>query len=185
MRNVLYCNVSSSLTIQLIKEIDMELGDKVKTRFWWFFVFGLFSFMLAMGLGMFDGPYRAGRLGVNFWPLHGAAALALVYSGMFGLITCEATEISSTRYNLGVAWVAFAVIASLYFVGIYFASVQLMSVKIPANWGDYTMATVASATAIVAAYAFVEACKYFLRIHRLRAPYRRQLHETKDLLGEE
>lgn len=156
----------------------MKLGSSIARQFVFLFGLGivaLLAFVIILVLN--DSPYRADRPGIRWMFVQAASALVLIYSGMFGLMTCNATEESSRRFNMKVAWIAFGVIAVLFLGAIFMPMLDPFLVVKPGNGADTATMVLAVVSAVFAIFGYIQACRYFLRIHRLKRPYEEMMGE--------
>lgn len=149
----------------------MKLGTKITAFFSVAMILGIISLLGGViTLVADDSPYRFGRLAGLWFLIQLGGAVVLLYSGIFGLVTCNVTEITATRYNMKVAWSAFVFIAVMYLSCIWFVLADSQRHH-SATIGDWVAVGIGMITIVVATFYYVQACRYFLRLHRLRRPY--------------
>jgi hypothetical protein len=154
----------------------MVLGSNVTRFFTACIYWGAVSIFCLIFTLAFDGsPYRYGRLGGAWFLVQISSSVALLYSGMFGIMTCNVTEIDAIRFNMKVAWGVWPVLAVLLLgsLGLAWYDFQKHSTS---TWVDWLAVGIGIVTVGMAVFAYIQACRYFLRLHRLRRPY-------EDLIG--
>lgn len=155
----------------------MKLGSGVIKSFSTTIFLGVLSFLIA-GIGlMFDNsPYRYGQFGSGMLLVQFGCTVVFLYSGAFGMVTCNVTELTSQRFQMRVAWTAFIVVAG-FFVGSLLIALHYLSMDIKKPiWTDWLVVAVGMISIVLATFSYIQACRYFFRLHRLRKPYR-------DLMG--
>ncbi len=154
----------------------MKLGKNIATFFVVALILGSISLVgSAVTLMVDESPYRFGRLAGLWFLIQLCGSVVLLYSGMFGLITCNVTEVTARRFNMKIIWGTFIFVALLFMSSIWIAASDLLRHH-SATTGDWVAICVSMITIVVSAFYYVQACRYFMRLHRLRRPY-------EDLLG--
>lgn len=119
--------------------------------------------------------YQFGRLSAFSLPLQMSSGVVLIYSGLFSSITCNINEMEASDFDIKFAWRPFAVIALLFLGSIILLVSQFEKYRMQAVWSDWLVVALAVVTSLFATFAYVEACRYFLRIKRLTISYRNAL----------
>lgn len=154
------------------------LGNKVTKFFMYGFALGVISLAVAM-FGIFPewSPYRFGHLGGGFFLIQLSSGVVMIYSGVFGLMISNTTEINAHEYNTKLAWGIFLFLAVLYasvvWVGFYLMPSELDQEPVFIDWLAIVFGT---ATIVATAFFYVMTCRYILRVQRLAQP-------MKDLIG--
>ncbi len=157
--------------------MQLKLGKSVIQTFFLAMVEGCLIFLaVVLVIQMSESPFRYGHAGMSWMFVHLASGLMMVYAGMFGLMTCDVTEVSASNFKMTVAWTAFGVVAGLYVFALAICFSGSLPVTTPPTWADTAVAWTGSIVAIQALFIYIQACRYFMRLHRLLQPY-------KDLAG--
>lgn len=157
--------------------MTLKLNNSVGHWFATFIFTGFVVILLTVLVTMVGGsPFQYGRAGMGWMLVHFASGLAMVYAGMFGLMTYNVTEVTASNFKMSVVWTAFGVVAGIYIFALALCVSGLLPVTTPPTGADITVARTGSIVAILAFLVYVQACRYFMRLHRLLRPY-------KDLVG--
>lgn len=157
--------------------MTLKLNDSVGHWFATSIFAGFVVILLTVLVTMVGGsPFQYGRAGMGWMLVHFASGLAMVYAGMFGMTTYNVTEISASNFKMTVIWTAFGVVAGLYIFALALCMSGSLPVTIPPTSADTIVARTGAIVAILAFVVYIQACRYFMRLHRLLRPY-------KDLVG--
>jgi hypothetical protein len=160
----------------------MRLGNGVVRYFLGIFGFGAVSvFGTIIGTAIDGSPYRFDTPGGPWLLIQMGASVMLICAGMFGAMLCNVTEVQAHRVNMSLLWTLFGLAGALFLGGLCFGAWSISGSETPTNGKQAAVVWIGTTTATVAVIAYVQACLYFLRIHRLRKPYREKTE--KKLFG--